>query len=65
MVNVDFIPLVKEQYDLVVMKSEQNSKLIKSLLEILNSDDFKKKSILLKAMMFQKRAQSVLKQINS
>ncbi|MGG0480592.1 helix-turn-helix transcriptional regulator [Priestia megaterium] len=43
MVNVDFIPLVKEQYDLVVMKSEQNSRLIKSLLEILNSDDFKKK----------------------
>jgi putative molybdopterin biosynthesis protein len=42
-VNVEFIPLIREQYDLVIMKSEENSKLIQSLLEILNSTDFKNK----------------------
>ncbi|WP_373690020.1 substrate-binding domain-containing protein [Priestia aryabhattai] len=43
MVDVDFIPLIKEQYDLVIMKSEENRHLIKSLLTILNSTDFKNK----------------------
>lgn len=43
MVNVDFIPLIKERYDLVIMKSEENRQLIESLLTILNSTDFKNK----------------------
>ncbi|RUQ31132.1 helix-turn-helix domain-containing protein [Peribacillus cavernae] len=42
-VDVDFIPLIKESYDLVIIKSEEQSDLIQSLLKILNSSEFKKK----------------------
>ncbi|WP_427127874.1 substrate-binding domain-containing protein (plasmid) [Priestia megaterium] len=43
MVNVDFIPLIKESYDLVIMKSPEHRKLIETVLKILNSTEFKNK----------------------
>ncbi|WP_017754599.1 helix-turn-helix transcriptional regulator [Calidifontibacillus oryziterrae] len=42
MVEVDFIPLTKERYDLVILKTEENKELIKLLSNILQSDEFKK-----------------------
>lgn len=42
MVNVDFIPLIKEQYDLVVLKTKENEQLVKSIVRITQSDEFKK-----------------------
>lgn len=38
--GVDFIPLVNERYDLVVLKTVENEGLIKKILEILNSESF-------------------------
>lgn len=43
MVGVDFIPLIKESYDLVIMKTAEQRRLIETLLSILNSTDFKNK----------------------
>lgn len=40
MVNVDFIPLIKEQYDLVVLKTEENKELYKIITESINSSEF-------------------------
>ncbi|WP_053375956.1 helix-turn-helix transcriptional regulator [Paenibacillus sp. FJAT-27812] len=40
--NIDFIPLIKERYDLVMLKTASNQAWIQSLLQILRSDDFKK-----------------------
>lgn len=42
MVGVDFLPLVRERYDLVILKNDQNEKLISHVLEILRSDFFQK-----------------------
>ncbi|MGG3918016.1 helix-turn-helix transcriptional regulator [Parageobacillus thermoglucosidasius] len=39
--NVDFIPLVNEKYDLVILKNDENRELISQVLQILRSDDFK------------------------
>ncbi|PFK43215.1 hypothetical protein COI93_10345 [Bacillus cereus] len=39
-VNVDFIPLMKEQYDLVVLKNKENEQLIEAVKEILQSTEF-------------------------
>lgn len=39
--NIDFIPLVTESYDLVMLKKEDNAQLINMVLEILNSGEFK------------------------
>ncbi|WP_127533587.1 substrate-binding domain-containing protein [Paenibacillus kobensis] len=39
--GVDFIPLIKERYDLVVMKKDDNQAMIDSLLNILASKPFK------------------------
>ncbi|EEL52457.1 MULTISPECIES: substrate-binding domain-containing protein [Bacillus cereus group] len=39
-VNVDFIPLMKEQYDLVILKNKENEKLIEAVKEILQSTEF-------------------------
>lgn len=41
-VGVDFIPLIKERYDLVLLKNEDNQEVIKKIKEILASDDIKK-----------------------
>lgn len=42
MVGVDFVPLVRERYDLVILKNEQNEQLISRVLEILRSELFQK-----------------------
>ncbi|PEB55497.1 hypothetical protein CON65_13440 [Bacillus pseudomycoides] len=39
-VNVDFIPLMKEQYDLVILKNKENEQLIEGVKDILQSKDF-------------------------
>lgn len=39
-VGVDFIPLIQERYDLVVLKNRQNSELIEVLKSILQSETF-------------------------
>jgi putative molybdopterin biosynthesis protein len=39
--DVDFIPLVNERYDLVILKNDENRELISQVLQILRSDDFK------------------------
>lgn len=41
-VGVDFIPLIKERYDLVLLKNEDNQEIIKQIKGILASDDIKK-----------------------
>lgn len=40
--NVEFVPLIQERYDLVMLKTANNQPWIQSLLHILRSDDFKK-----------------------
>ena len=40
MVNVDFIPLVKEQYDLVILKTKENQELHKVIMESVSSSEF-------------------------
>ena len=41
MVNVDFIPLIKERYDLVVLKKPENLLLLELIKKITQSDSFK------------------------
>ncbi|MDQ8734647.1 helix-turn-helix transcriptional regulator [Paenibacillus sp. LHD-38] len=40
--NIEFIPLIQERYDLVMLKSANNQAWISSLLHILRSDEFKR-----------------------
>ncbi|MED5019146.1 helix-turn-helix transcriptional regulator [Paenibacillus chibensis] len=40
--QVDFIPLIEERYDLVMLKTAENMPWIQSLLGILRSDEFQK-----------------------
>ncbi|NIK76787.1 putative molybdopterin biosynthesis protein [Paenibacillus castaneae] len=40
--EIDFIPLIQERYDLVMLKKPSNLTWIQSLLDILQSDEFKK-----------------------
>ncbi|MDQ0156280.1 substrate-binding domain-containing protein [Robertmurraya andreesenii] len=42
MVNVDFIPLIKEQYDLVVLKTKENLQLLQTIKESVSSFDYRK-----------------------
>ncbi len=39
-VNVDFIPIMKEQYDLVILKNKDNEELIEVMKDILQSEEF-------------------------
>ncbi|WP_027359272.1 molybdopterin biosynthesis protein [Desulforegula conservatrix] len=39
--DLDFIPVTNEQYDLVIPEKYFNSNMIQSVLEIINSDEFK------------------------
>lgn len=39
--KVEFVPLIKEQYDLIILKNESNVKIINEIKEILHSTDFK------------------------
>ena len=41
--NLDFVPVVTEQYDLVIPTEYFESQNIQILLEIINSQDFKKR----------------------
>lgn len=41
MVGVDFIPLIRERYDLVIMKKKENELLIHAIREILSSTSFR------------------------
>ena len=42
MVNVDFIPLIKERYDLVLLKTDENIEVINRIKKILTSEEIKK-----------------------
>ena len=39
-VNVDFLPLMQEQYDLVILKNKENEQLIAAIKEVLQSTEF-------------------------
>ncbi|MHA6260313.1 substrate-binding domain-containing protein [Sporosarcina sp. CAU 1771] len=41
--NIDFIPLIKESYDLVMLKNDQNEDLIATVLAVLKDANFKEK----------------------
>lgn len=41
-VGIDFVPLIEERYDLVMLKKRENKELIETVLHILQSDSFKK-----------------------
>lgn len=41
MVNVDFIPLIQEQYDLVILKTKDNSELVEIIKEAVSSDEYR------------------------
>lgn len=41
--NIDFIPMIEESYDIVMLKNEQSKALITEVLEILNDPNFKEK----------------------
>ncbi|EJL41351.1 DNA-binding protein, excisionase family [Brevibacillus sp. CF112] len=42
MVGVEFVPLIKERYDLVILKTEENGALLKTVMDILHSAAFSK-----------------------
>ena len=39
--NIEFIPLQKERYDLVLKKSDLNNPVYKSIIDILSSEEFR------------------------
>ncbi|MED3550688.1 helix-turn-helix transcriptional regulator [Cytobacillus praedii] len=41
-VGVEFVPLIKERYDLVLIKNEENKEIINRIHHILNSEEMKK-----------------------
>ncbi|GGB56487.1 excisionase family DNA-binding protein [Virgibacillus dakarensis] len=41
MVNVDFIPLVKEQYDLVILKTKENRELLQVIKDAVNATEYR------------------------
>lgn len=43
LVGVDFVPLIKEHYDLVILKSDEQDSLIQTVRNVLNSAEFKNK----------------------
>ncbi|MGE7946699.1 substrate-binding domain-containing protein [Lysinibacillus sp. NPDC093688] len=47
LIDVDFIPLVRERYDIVLLKTPENQLLIESVNEILNSPDFQSEVVAL------------------
>lgn len=42
LVGVDFVPLIKERYDLIIKKTVDNKELIELILSILQSNDYRK-----------------------
>ena len=47
LIEVDFIPLVRERYDIVLLKTPENQLLVESVKEILNSPDFQSEVVAL------------------
>ncbi|MGE7927872.1 substrate-binding domain-containing protein [Lysinibacillus xylanilyticus] len=47
LVEVDFIPLITERYDIVLLKTPENQLLVESVKEILNSPDFQSEIVAL------------------
>jgi putative molybdopterin biosynthesis protein len=41
MVNVDFIPLIREHYDLVILKTKENLELIQVIKEAVTSSEYR------------------------
>ena len=39
--GIDFIPLQKERYELVIKKEDMDTPIVKAILDILQSDEFK------------------------
>ncbi|MGG0239384.1 substrate-binding domain-containing protein [Bacillus rhizoplanae] len=39
-VNIDFVPFIQERYDLVILKTEENTALIETVKEVLQSPEF-------------------------
>lgn len=47
LIDVDFIPLVRERYDIVLLKTPENQLLLETVKEILNSTDFQSEVVAL------------------
>ncbi|MEY9970174.1 putative molybdopterin biosynthesis protein [Lysinibacillus sp. RC46] len=47
LIEVDFIPLIRERYDIVLLKTPENQLLVESVKEILNSPDFQSEVVAL------------------
>lgn len=47
LIEVDFIPLIRERYDIVLLKTPENQQLLESVIEILNSPDFQSEVVAL------------------
>ncbi|MGE7674019.1 substrate-binding domain-containing protein [Lysinibacillus sp. NPDC094403] len=47
LIEVDFIPLNRERYDIVLLKTPENQQLVESVKEILNSPDFQSEVVAL------------------
>jgi putative molybdopterin biosynthesis protein len=47
LIEVDFIPLIRERYDIVLLKTPENQLLIESVKEILNSPEFQSEVVAL------------------
>ncbi|MFC9539409.1 substrate-binding domain-containing protein [Lysinibacillus sp. NPDC056959] len=47
LIDVDFIPLVRERYDVVLLKTPENQLLLETVKEILNSPDFQSEVVAL------------------
>ncbi|MGG0643033.1 helix-turn-helix transcriptional regulator [Sporosarcina gallistercoris] len=57
LVNVDYIPMTVEQYDLVMLKHEDNITLRETVLDILQSESFKKELATLNGYDFSRMGQ--------
>ncbi|WP_010288807.1 helix-turn-helix transcriptional regulator [Kurthia massiliensis] len=40
LVDVDFVPIIEEHYDIVLLKTEENERLIEAVKDILNDDQY-------------------------
>lgn len=47
LIEVDFIPLIRERYDIVLLKTPENQLLVESVKEILHSPDFQSEVVAL------------------
>ncbi|MDD1502147.1 helix-turn-helix transcriptional regulator [Lysinibacillus sp. CNPSo 3705] len=47
LIEVDFIPLIRERYDIVLLKTPENQLLVESVKEILNSPEFQSEVVAL------------------